>query len=119
MPNNVWTLDAMREELENEYAPMTIDIGREEIVLQSLMRIDKLDRDAVIERMREMEGDDENDLSEDETIEAVKFITRRVTADGKAERLIRALGDDLLLYMKVMQKWQEATQPGEAQDSPS
>jgi hypothetical protein len=121
---NVFDLDSLREEIEREYAPFVLQAGEQEFTLQSLLRVPRKVRDAVIERLKTLdtkEGKDVevDDLDEDGTVEAIQFILSSVTKDNKGRGLIKVLGDDMVLLMKIMQKWQEATQPGEAQDSPN
>jgi hypothetical protein len=130
--SNTFTLEALQEELENEYAPLVFQAGDEEFVLQSLLRVGKKTREAVIAKLRTLqpepaEGEspktevDMADLDEDEAVEAIGFVLAAVVKGGasKGKKLRAVLGDDLGLHMKLMEKWQGATQPGEAQDSPS
>lgn len=115
---NVFTLESLHEELEREYAPLRFQADGTEYVLRSVLRIDKKDRDAVMEQLKELETEGD-EVDEDKALAAVKFVLKTVTSDRKGERLVKLLGDDLLACMKLMEKWTEATQPGEAQDSPS
>lgn len=117
--NNVFTLDALEEEIEKQYAPLRFQANDEEFVLRSVLRVGKKDRDAVMDKLKAMEGQDEEELNEDEALQTVQFILKTVTADNKGNKLVKALGDDILKNMKVLEKWVEATQPGEATDSPS
>lgn len=135
--SEVFDLESVREELEREYAPYKLKIDDEIYVLQSLLRISKERRAKVIEAMKAMkngngeekpEGDDDGDLDltdedydEDEVLAAVKTILSSVVKgpEGRGRALVDALGTDLLLHMRILTKWKEATQPGEAQDSPS
>jgi hypothetical protein len=116
--SKVWTLESMQEELEREYAPFRFRAGGEDFVLRSLLRIDKTDRDKIMEELRLL-SDENEDVDEDAMLGTVHFVLSTVTADGKGDRLVRAIGNDLLLNMKVLQHWTEATQPGEVTDSPS
>lgn len=116
--NNVFTLEALEAEIERQYAPLKFQAAGEEFVLRSLLRIGKKDRDAVMEKLKDLETEDE-ELNEDVAFAAVQFVLKTVVADNKGAKLSKVLGDDLLRNMKVLEKWVEATQPGEATDSPS
>jgi len=48
-----------------------------------------------------------------------QFILKAVCADNKGTKLLKVVGDDLLRCMKLLTLWTEATQPGEATDSPN
>jgi|SRR6187200_857198 len=122
--SNVFTLESLVEEVEREYAPLTIEAGDETFVLKSLFRCDKKVRDAVIDKLTELEGlyeqeDKKNSLNEDETLEAIAFVISNVTADRKGPKLVKLLKGDLMVSMTLLRKWREATQPGEATDSPN
>lgn len=134
--SNVFTLDSLREELENEYAPFKFEANGELYVLQSLLRVNKERRARVLDAMKSLRPEDEEgqetdgkvdvdlsdeDLDEDAVLAAVKTILSSVVdgPDGRGKAMVDLLGDDLLMHMRLLQKWQEATQPGEAQDSPS
>ena len=134
--SNVFDLDSLREELENKYAPLKFEADGETYVLQSLLRISKERRTRVLDAMKALRPEDEedsesdgkidvdlsdDDLDEDAVMSAVKTILASVVQgpDGRGRALVDLLGDDLLLHMRLLQKWQEVTQPGEAQDSPS
>jgi tail assembly protein len=122
--SNVFTLESLNEEIEQKYAPLVFQAGDTEFTLVSLLRVDKKVRAAVREKMESLDkGQDEDgkdiETTEDETIEAFKFILKSVTKDNKGSALVRLLGDDLLKYSTLMEHWQEATQSGEASSSPS
>lgn len=119
--SNEFTIESLEEEIEREYAPLKFRAGGEEFVLRSLMRIGKKDREQVMEKLSSLDAEEgtEDELNEDDTISAVHFVLRKVCADGRGDRLVEAIGEDLLLNSKLMEKWTEATQPGEAQDSPT
>jgi len=118
MTDNVFTLEDLDAAIEKEYAPLRFRAGDEEFVLRSLMRVGKKDRAAVVAKLEVMETADEDDsVDEDAVLAAVQFVMKTVCADGKGAKLVKALGDDVVRYNKLMTMWIEATQPGEAQDS--
>lgn len=121
MSDNAFTLDDLRAELEREYAPFTFRVGDEAFVLASLMREDKETRRAVTRKLKALEdahnGDEE--LDEDAVLESLGYVFAKVTRDGKGRRLMDLLGGDILVAMKLLEKWVKATQPGEANGSPN
>ena len=118
MTDNVFTLEDLDAAIEKEYAPFKFRAGDEDFVLRSLLRVDKKQRDAVIAKLTELEDLGEN-ADEDTALATVQFILKAVCADNKGTKLVKVLGDDLLRCMKLMTRWTEATQPGEATDSPN
>lgn len=125
--SNVFDLDSLREKLDNEFAPVKFTKGGEEFVLRNLLRVGKKDRTSIMTLMKEMSDiqakEEETDVEDPESVERLQDILANVlalvTADGKGSKLVDKIGDDLQLLSKVMELWQEATSPGEAEDSPS
>lgn len=117
--SNVFTLDSLREELENEFAPLRIQHKGGEYVLRSLLRIDKEKRSEVVEHLKALETGESKEVDEDAVLEAARVVIRTVTEGGKGDRLLKDLGDDLLLHMKIIERWAASTQPGEVQVSPN
>jgi hypothetical protein len=118
MSDNVFTLADLDAAIEREYAPLKFQAGDEEFVLRSLLRVEKKQRDAVIAKLKELE-DQGDDIDEDTALTTVQFILKTVCADAKGTKLLKTVGDDLLRCMKLLTLWTEATQPGEATDSPA
>lgn len=118
MTDNVFTLADLDESIEREYAPLKFEADGDEFVLRSLLRVDKKQRDSVVSKLKELEDQGE-DVSEETALSTVQFILKTVCADDKGTKLLKALGDDLLRCMKLLTAWTEATQPGEAKDSPA
>ena len=117
MTDNIFTLEDLDAAIEREYAPVKFQAAGEEFTLRSLLRVEKKQRDAVVEKLKELE--DQDDLDEDTALSTVQFVLKSVCADGKGARLVKVLGDDLLRCMKLLSMWTEATQQGEATDSPA
>lgn len=122
--SNVYDLDALRADLDNAMAPYQLTLGGETLRLLNLMRCGSGARKNVMLALKVIEA------SQDETKEqtpedvaalsdAVEVILRNVTADDKGDKLIAAIGGDLMLAMKVLEGWTKATQAGEAQPSSS
>jgi hypothetical protein len=117
--SNVFTLDDLNNEIEKKYAPLVFQAGDQEFTLVSLLRVPKKVRAEVQSRLEALNSsaDDADTVDEDETIATLQFVLSSVTKDNKGRALVRILGDDLVKYSTLMEKWQEATQPGEASSS--
>lgn len=118
MTDNVFTLEDLDAAIEREYAPLRFQAGGEEFVLRSLLRVEKKKRDAVVAKLKELDEHGE-DVDEEVALATVQLILKTVCADGKGDKLLKVVGNDLLRCMKLLTLWTEATQPGEAQGSPS
>lgn len=116
--SNAFTLDDLRAEIEQKYAPLVFRAGDEEFSLRPILRLSKTAREAVISRLKELDEAGE-DADEDTTVGAMKYVLEVVTDRGQGRRLVEVLGDELVLLSTLMEKWMEATQVGEAKDSPS
>jgi len=125
--SNTFTLDALREDVERKYAPVKIAVGKREVVLRHLIRMPKGDREAVVELLNKFKDavssgpEDKADdavLDDDALLELGKEIVAKVAKDH-GDVLVEALGDDLALTIHVLETWMEATQLGEAQNSPA
>lgn len=126
--SNKLTLDDIKANIEKKYAPLVFEVNGQEYTLVSLMRVNRKVRDAVQDRLESMGGkpDENGDISidssvndEDKLIDSLQFILSSVTKDGRGTQLVNALPKDILVLMEIMREWQEATQPGEASNSPN
>lgn len=116
--SNVYSLSDLRAELDNEFAPVEIDLGRGKVVLRNLMRLDSATRQKVTDAAKVFTENE--DPKFDEGLEAIQTILRNVAdKPEKGESLVTQIGDDFALGMKIVSLWMEATQPGEASNSPS
>lgn len=123
MPN-VFTLDAMREELDRKYAPVVIEIGDEKVELRSLLRLKSGPRKEVATKLEDLkklnESDDDEGMSLTELDSATSLAEEILyhVAD-KPDKLIDALDGDMSLIMQVFEAWMGDTQAGEADSSES
>lgn len=125
--STVYTLDKIREDVDRQFAPLKIEVGDDPYVLRNLLRIDGKDRDAVLDAMKDVEAAAATEDAETETdlddvkrfTAAIDFVLSTVTANGKGAKLIEAFDGDMMLAMRVLELWSEATQPGEARNSPA
>jgi hypothetical protein len=115
---NFLTLDALREEIEREFAPLVLQDGNTKYTLRNLLRIPSNDRKAVLAALEDVNADDDGKDVEKAFV-ALQTVIEKVTADGKGKDLLKKLGDDLAVLKTVLEKWTEATNPGEAEDSPA
>lgn len=121
---NSYTLENLKQDLDHEFAPLTIEVGGDALVLRNLMRVGDGERQSIMEQLQELEviQSEDRDPTPQETTrlsQIVVSILSTVTADDKGNKLASALSGDLMLAMKIMELWQEATQPGEASNSPA
>jgi hypothetical protein len=121
--SNVYSLDALRDDLDKEFAPLKLHIDGEEVVLRNLLRLPEKDRSAVLAALKAVEDaqvDDESGVDElDVLVKHMQDLLQVVAAEGKGKKLVGAIGGDMALYMKIVQMWVEVTQPGEAANSPA
>lgn len=114
-----YSLDDLRNDLDKEFAPLQIDIGRTTVVLRNPLRLTKAERHVVFDASKRMTSGELGDEDVEEMMELIRSVLSTSAADGKGEALVKAIGDDVALAMKIMQLWTEATQPGEASNSPA
>ena len=122
--SNVFTLDSIREELEKQYEPIKVQLSDgSEAVLQNLLRMKKTQRDAVLEKLDELaslqQKEEAGELSQVEVLTATSDVLELAVGGDKGKKLVKELDEDLLLAQEIVAKWQEATQPGEAENSPA
>ncbi|QGH78026.1 tail assembly chaperone [Mycobacterium phage LoneWolf] len=129
---NVFTLDSVREEVEREFAPVTVDMAEGSVVLRNVLRVPKLRRDKVFKLIDELEAATKDEDGKEIPAEslgmehmektagiAVELIRLVADSDKLGEILCTALEDDVALTLAVFGKWMEVTQPGEAERSQS
>ncbi|WP_367137893.1 phage tail assembly protein [Saccharothrix sp. HUAS TT1] len=112
--SEVFTLEALEAELDRRYGPLVFEANSERFELRPLLRCPRDERDSVTAALKSLEDVDEADVSEDEIVDAMSYVLRTVTANGRGDKLVQALGDDLLRYQVLFEKWTEKTQAGEA-----
>lgn len=112
---NVYTLADLKKSLDTKYRPIEID----GVVLRNVMRLNGEERKKVVAIGEELKTDDENEQDPDEMLDAIKRLVTLVAEGNGGKKLADAIGDDLALGMEILNVWNEATQPGEAQNSPS
>lgn len=124
---NTYSLDQLVEDLDKQYAPLKLTLGDGTFVLRSLLRVPDSQRTSVLGAMDKLkplmssDEDDEDDWTPEEVSQATEALFQilgGVTADGKGPKLLEFINGDVVLGMKIMELWTEATQPGEAPSSP-
>lgn len=113
--SNSYSLTDLRNDLDREFAPVEIAVGKDKVVLRNMMRLGKDERQAVQDSIGQLQ--DNPDMPVDDILGLVNAVFLAVADKGSV--LVDAIGDDLTLAMKILTAWTEATQPGEAQNSPS
>ncbi|QGJ90174.1 tail assembly chaperone [Mycobacterium phage SheaKeira] len=122
---NVFTLDSVREEVEREFAPVTVDMAEGSVVLRNVLRVPKLRRDKVFKLIDDLEAATKDEKGKEIAIEslgmehmektagiAVELIRLVCDSDKLGEILCGILEDDVALTLAVFGKWMEVTQPG-------
>ena len=122
--NNVFTLDAMREEIEKEFAPFQIEVDGEKLTLRNLLRVPKNRRDEVYGLLDELSAAQESDegtlaVTEKSAQIALKIIPLVADKEKLARTLVERIEDDLALTLRLFNVWMEATQSGNSEDSPN
>lgn len=119
---NVFTLDAMREDIEREFAPLQIEVDGKLLTLKNLLRVPKKNRDEVYRILDEMNknNEDSSTLSQTEAQAALALQIFPLVADDRklGEKLVAAIEDDLALTLRMFSTWMEQTQAGESDGSP-
>lgn len=109
-----FTLDDLKNEVSKKYAPIVIQNGTDEYVLQNLLQLPEKKRDAILSVMdnkTEIEEDSDT-LNDDVTM--FKEIIVLAEKDDRGQELLDLLGDNFALIVELANKWLETSQPGEA-----
>ena len=122
---NIFTLDAMREDIEREFAPFQIEVDDKTLTLKNLLRVPRKNRDevyALLDEMAELQAAEEgNGLANTERSAQIALQIIPLVADSEklARALVSYIEDDLALTLRVFSAWMDRTQSGEAEDSQS
>jgi hypothetical protein len=127
--SNTFDLEDLKDALDKEYAPLVLKLKGEAMVLRNLLRLGKGERSVVTKALAAVEansGSEDEDESGSKGLEdvdaladAVEDILRVVPADGMGKKLVEFVNGDIAFAMKILTAWTEATQPGEAENSPA
>jgi hypothetical protein len=122
--SSIFTLDNLRKEVEKEFAPFQIDVDGEKLTLRNLLRVPKNRRDEVYGLLDELSAVQESDegtlsVTEKSAQIALKIIPLVSDKEKLARTLVERIEDDLALTLRLFNVWMSATQPGEADSSPS
>ena len=116
--SNSFTLDDLRAEVEREFAPVQITLaGGTVVTLKHLLRLPRKTRDKVVDTLKVLETKDGEEQDVDAMIDAAESVLKMVSDNGPA--LVKELDGDVTLVMRVLERWMQATQPGEASPSDS
>jgi len=114
--SNVITVDAIRAEVDQQYAPVTIGLSDgSETVLKNILRLSKTTREVVLEEVKAIQ--DAANTETEVLADHVANIIDLVSDNGQA--LLNELDGDLALLMKILEVWMDKTQLGEAENSPT
>jgi len=124
---NILSLDQLRADIEREFAPVKVALSDgTEVTLRNLLRLPKKEREKIVTLLNTLDGfsDANEDTDESELLEQTLGVAHQILhtlsdSAAKGKQLVKELGDDMVLVMKVLEAWMEATQPGEAPTSES
>lgn len=122
--SNMFSLDSIREEADRSFRPVIIELSDgTECVLSNLLRLPKKDRVEVtrlLKKLEHLDGAEQDSLDDDEVDVFLDTATQVLTIVGdRGKKLVAEIDGDLTVTMKVMEKWMESTQSGEASGSES
>lgn len=124
--SNIFTLDAMRSEIEKEFAPFQIVVDDKTLTLRNLLRVPKKNRDEVYGLLDELSdiqanAEDDGTLSVTEKSAQIALHIIPLVADDEplARVLVERIEDDLALTLRLFNVWMSATQAGNSEDSPN
>ena len=109
------TLDDIQAAADRKYGPFTVDMGDgQTCTLLNALRLSKDKRKKVL-KLQDLQDEDAENV-EDHLIEMV-----RLTAQSKADadRLLKAIGNDLALLAEILEQYGKASELGEASASES
>lgn len=121
MTNNVFTLQALREETKKQFEPFAIKLSDgSQCELKSTLRLSKEDRKTVkdsLDALSKMDYEDDSPEGLDKVVEIISKIFYAVA--DKPAKLLSDLHDDdkriqVVLMTKVLNAWSEDTEAGEA-----
>lgn len=129
--SNVFTLDSLREEATNRFAPTTVVLSDgSSVELKSVLRLGQNDRDAVLAAIDEINSIEQGEEDDEELIE--EWAEKVCVCIAKILRLIASSPRKLMLeldhddpqikahmYTSVITEWIGKSQLGEAEPSPS
>jgi hypothetical protein len=111
---NVFTLDDIDKSLNETYAPMIFQAGKNKYTLRQILRMSSTEREAVVAKLEMLQETTEEDMTEDMVRDTLTFVLRTATADNKGDELVASLEGDLLRLKVLFEHWMENTQAGEA-----
>lgn len=123
---NTFTLEAMRAEMDQKYAPVVLELGGDDVVvLQNVLRIKPGARKqalALIKQIQSLtESKDEDAEMSEEDIDTINELQEQILclAADNPGLLKEAVGGDPMIVMEIFNRWMESTQAGEASSSES
>ena len=115
-----YELDALRNSLDSKHNCYVIQVGDEEFVFRSAMRLPKSERQALKKIFQDYsKALEKDDSSVDDLEEPVQEIITKVVADGKGQQLVELIGDDIQLALHILLTYTNESQAGEASGSPT
>lgn len=111
--SNVFTLDSLNDELNTRYGSFIFQAGNRKFELPPVLRLPETERKVAYQLLTSAdEVQETGDL--DKVTDLLAHLLQVIVRDGKGDALVQLLDRDLLKMQIVIEKWSEATQPGEA-----
>lgn len=109
--SNVFTADQLKNHMETAFAPFVFQINeRTSYTFSHPLRLPADVRKKVQDILDSMS--DTEELDEATLLSSMQTLVTLVVT--KPEGLVKYLGDDVLMYKVLLEKWVETTQAGEA-----
>lgn len=114
---NVFTLEDIDKSLNEKYAPLVFQSGKNKFSIRQILRLASAEREVVVARLEQLQETSEEEMTEELIRDTMTFVLTVATADNKGEELISLLDGDLLRMKVLFERWMEDTQAGEASAS--
>lgn len=128
--SNAFNLDNLRAELDKEFAPVVVTLKNDsKVTLRNLFRMTETERSALADMFDEYSelaktlNDDKHESTSQDKEDLInltrKIIEALADSPAKGKALVNEMGEDTLLTQRLLTRWMEVTQVGEAEPSPS
>lgn len=108
-----FTLDDLNKAVNAKYKPWGFAAGRTKFSLKQMLALPKEQRDIVRAMLMKLE-EQKAELEEDDIIAIMKAVFDYVVDDGKSDKLMEVLDNDLVKVSVLFEAYMEGTQAGEA-----
>ena len=123
--SNVFTLDALRDDIEKEFAPCQFELpDGKTVTLRNILRLPKSSREEVYKLLDELAADQDEEGSglaatENSAQIALKILPLVADSEKLGRQLVESIEEDLALTLRVFSVWMDGTSVGEPEGSPN